>query len=153
VNALLASGDRERAMTPIVARLIDPARVVRARAAEALLTLGIAQLPGKAGEALERAQDDYAVALQQFPDTASNHAALGWLEAERNRLEDANVALENAIRLNPRAARPWVVKGVIAARQNRFAEAADLWRKAKALDPAYPNIDRLIDEAEKRKGR
>jgi hypothetical protein len=47
-------------------------------------------------------------------------------------------------------ARAWVIKGVIAARENRFDEAISLWRKAKALEPGYPNIDRLIAEAEKR---
>jgi hypothetical protein len=151
VNALLATGDRDRVVTPIVARLVDPARVVRARAAEALLAFGIAQLPGRAGEALALAQDEYATALTHFPDVASNHAALGWLEAERQRSEPARTALETAIRLDPRAARPWVIKGVIAAREGRFADAAELWRKARALEPAYPNIDQLIDEAEKRK--
>jgi Flp pilus assembly protein TadD len=48
-------------------------------------------------------------------------------------------------------ARPYVVKGVIAAREGRFEEAARLWRKAKSVDPAYPNIDQLIAEADKRK--
>ena len=46
-----------------------------------------------------------------------------------------------------------MIKGVIAARDGRFAEASSLWRKAKALEPGYPNIDRLIEEAEKRKVR
>ncbi len=151
VNALLASGDRDRVVTPIIARLVDQARVVRARAAEALLTFGIVQLPGSAGEALIRAQDEYATALGQFPDVASNHAALGWLEAERRQLGSADAALEKAIRLDPRAARPWAIKGVMAAREGRFADASDLWRKAKALDANYPNIDRLIAEADKRK--
>jgi tetratricopeptide (TPR) repeat protein len=151
VTALLATGQRERIITPLVARLVDSARVVRARAAEALLALGISQLPDKAGEALARAQDEYATALADFPDVPANHAALGWLAAERNRIPDANAALENAIKLDPRSARPWVIKGLIAARASRFDEATELWRKAKALDPTYPNIDRLIEEAEKRR--
>jgi len=151
VNALLATGDRDRVVTPIVARLIDPARVVRVRAAEALLAFGIAQLPGPAGDALRRAQDEYATALSHFPDVAANHAARGWLDVERQQIAPASEALETAIRLDPRAARPWVIKGVIAARESRFTEAADLWRKAKGLEPGYPNIDRLIAEAEKRK--
>ncbi len=116
-----------------------------------MLSLGIATLPGTAGAALARAQDDYAAALTDFPDAAGNHAALGWLEVERNRTAHAIAALENAMRLDPRAARPLVIRGVIAARAGRFAEATDLWRKAKALDPGYPNIDQLIAEAEKRK--
>ena len=151
VTALLAAGDRDRALTPIIARLTDPARVVRARAAEALLALGVSNLPGAAGEALVRAQDEYALALGQFPDAAGQHAALGWLEAERHRSGPAIAALDTAIRLDPKLARPLVIKGVIAAREGRFKEASELWRKAKALEPGYPNIDRLIEEAEKRK--
>jgi len=43
------------------------------------------------------------------------------------------------------------VKGVLSARQGRFAEAAELWKKARSIEPSYPNIDQLISEAEKRK--
>jgi tetratricopeptide (TPR) repeat protein len=109
------------------------------------------ELPGPAGEALIRAQDDYAMALKQFPDLAGNHAALAWLDLQRQRPAPADAALDAAIRLDPRLARAWVIKGVIAARENRFDEAISLWRKAQALDRGYPNIDRLIAEAEKRK--
>ncbi len=153
VSALVAAGQRERVVTPIVARLIDPARVVRARAVEALLALGIAQLPGAAGQALARAQDDYARALSDFPDIAANHSELAWLNIERDRVDQAAVTLETAIRLDPAAARPWVIKGVLAARAGRYDEAQALWRKARNLDPGYPNVDQLIAEAEKRKGR
>ena len=152
VTAMLASRDRDRIITPLVARLVDQARTVRVRAAESLLSLGIVTLPAAAGAALARAQDELAVALSDFPDTAANHAALGWLESERGRLASADAALDRAITLNPRLARPFVVKGVIAARGERLVDALDLWRKAKELDPNYPNIDRLIEEAGKRRG-
>jgi tetratricopeptide (TPR) repeat protein len=151
INALLATADRDRVIPPIVARLVDPARVVRARAAEALLALGIAQLPGTAGEALVRAQDEYAQALGDFPELAANHTARAWLEAERQRFDAAHAALDVAMKLDPRAARPIVIKGVIAAREGKYGEAAALWQKAKAVEPDYPNIDRLIAEAEKRR--
>jgi tetratricopeptide (TPR) repeat protein len=151
VYALLATGERDRILTPLTARLIDPVRIVRARAAEALLVLGITHLPGVAGEALARAQDDLARGLTDFPDTAANHAELGWLEANRDRIVEANRALDVAIRLDPRAARAWVVKGVIAAREGNFRAAYELWHKAKSLEPDYPNIDLMIAEAEKRR--
>ena len=151
VNALLATGERDRIITPLTARLVDPVRIVRARAAEALLVLGITHLPGVAGEALARAQDDFVRALADFPDAAANHAELGWLEASRGRIAEANRALDVAIRLDPRAARAWVVKGVIAARDGNFRAASELWHKAKSLEPHYPNIDLMIAEAEKRK--
>jgi predicted CXXCH cytochrome family protein len=151
VGALLATDDRERILAPLTARLMDPARVVRARVAEGLLMLGIVELPGAAGALLARAQNEYAQALLDFPDIAANHTELGWLLTERGQPAAALRALEDAIRLDPNAARPFVIRGVIAAREGKYAEAVGLWRKARSLDPAYPNIDRLIAEAEKRR--
>jgi tetratricopeptide (TPR) repeat protein len=151
VSALLATGERDRILAPLTARLMDPARVVRVRAAEGLLTLGITELPGAAGALLAKAQDEYAAALGEFTDVPENHTALGWLLIERGRTADGAAALDTAIHLDPKVARPYVIKGVIAAREGKFGEAAGLWRKAKSLDPAYPNIDQLIAEAEKRR--
>lgn len=151
VKALGTTGDRERALAPVAARLVDSSRVVRARAAEVLVAFGIVQLPGPAGEALRKAQEEYILSLDTFPDTASNHAAKGWLEAERGNTVSALDALNKATVVEPNYAFPWVVKGVLSARQGRFAEAAELWKKARSIEPSYPNIDQLISEAEKRK--
>jgi tetratricopeptide (TPR) repeat protein len=153
LKALGTIGDRERALTPVLARLIDQSRVVRARAAEVLVGFGIVQLPGTVGEALRRAQDDYILSLDSFPDVASNHAAKGWLEAERGNISEALAALDRATIVEPKYAFPWVVKGVLSARQGRFADAVEMWKKARSIEPSYPNIDQLIGEAEKRKGR
>jgi predicted CXXCH cytochrome family protein len=153
VTALVVTGDRDRILPPLTARLMDPARVVRARAAEGLLAFGVSELPGAAGALLARAQDEYAAALGDFPDLPDNHTALGWLHAERHRTADAHAALDRAIALDPTIARPYVIKGVLAAREGNFVAAGELWRKAKSLDPAYPNIDQLISEARKRAPR
>jgi predicted CXXCH cytochrome family protein len=153
VRGLGATADDQRVLTPLVARLVDPARVIRARVAEVLVAVGINDLPGAAGLALARAQDDYADSLRAFPDMAANHAALAWLEAQRGRLPEAFTAAEQALQVNPRFARPWVVKGVVFARQQKYAEAIEAWKKARSIEPAYPNIDRLIGEAEKLKGK
>jgi len=59
--------------------------------------------------------------------------------------------LDKAIVVQPDYAYPWVVKGVISARQGRFADAVEMWKKARSIEPSYPNIDQLIGEAEKRK--
>ena len=151
VTALGTIGDRERALAPVLARLVDTARVVRARAAAVLVSFGVVQLPGAAGEALRKAQADYVLSLDSFPEIAVNHASKGWLEAERGNATEAVAALDKAIAVEPVYAFPWVVKGMLAARQGRFAEARDLWRKARTIEPSYPNIDQLIAEAEKRK--
>jgi predicted CXXCH cytochrome family protein len=151
VNSLGAISDRQRSLMPIIARLSDDARVVRAKAAEVLAGFGIVELPAPAGELLRKAQDDYIVSLDTFPDSASNHAAKGWLEAERGNVMVARDALNKATHVEPNYAFPWVVKGVLLAREGKFAEAAEMWKKARSIEPSYPNIDQLIAEAEKRK--
>jgi predicted CXXCH cytochrome family protein len=151
VKALGTIGDRERVLAPVLARLVDQTRVVRVKAVEVLVSFGIVELPGAAGEALRKAQDEYVVSLDMFPDIASNHAAKGWLEAERGNVVVARDALNKATAVEPNYAFPWVVKGVLQAREGKFAEAAEMWKKARSIEPSYPNIDQLIAEAEKRK--
>jgi predicted Zn-dependent protease len=151
LKALGTIGDRERALAPVLARLADSSRVVRTKAAEVLVSFGIVQLPGAAGEALRTAQDEYVVSLDTFPDVASNHASKGWLEAERGNVAVARAALDNATMVEPNYAFPWVIKGVLLAREGKFGEAAEMWKKARSIEPSYPNINQLIAEAEKRK--
>ena len=151
LKALGTIGDRERALGPVLARLVDQTRVVRARAAEVLVSFGIVELPGNAGQALRRAQEEYILSLDMFPDVASNHAAKGWLEAERGNTVQARDALDKAIAVQPQYAFPWVIKGVLSAREGRFAEAVEMWKKARSIEPSYPNIEQLIAEAEKRR--
>jgi predicted CXXCH cytochrome family protein len=150
VKALAATGQLERVAPALTARLVDSARVVRVRTAEGLLALGVAALPGPAGQALAKAQDEYADSLRSFPDMAADHGALGWLEASRGRNEEAQRALDAAIQLEPRFARPYVVKGIIAAREGRYREAIDLWKKAQDITPDDPRLADLIAEAQKR---
>ena len=151
LRALAAIGDRERVLAPVLARLVDSARVVRAKAAEVLVAFGIVELPGQAGDALRKAQEEYVLSLDAFPDVASNHAAKGWLEAERGNVMVARDALNKATAVEPNYAFPWVVKGVLLAREGKFEQAVSMWKKARSIEPSYPNIDQLIAEGEKRK--
>jgi len=152
VRSLGAINDK-RGLTPIISRLRDDVRTVRAGAAEALLWMGIATLPGAAGEYLTRAQDEYGASLGSFPDIAANHGARGWLESERGRQEEAARALDTALSLDPQYVRGHVYRGIVAARSGQMTDALAHWREAKKLDPAYPNIDRMIEEAERRSQR
>jgi tetratricopeptide (TPR) repeat protein len=146
----LALVDEPRVTPVLAAHLVDPSRVVRVSAAEGLLNLGIASIEGAAGQALERAQDEWAESLRTFNDEAADHTTLGWLEASRGRTATAVEELTTAIRLDPSSARPHVFLGILAARASRFDEALQHFRKAKSLAPSYPNVDRLIEEAQRR---
>ncbi|MGD9905101.1 MAG: cytochrome c3 family protein [Vicinamibacterales bacterium] len=151
VRALGALEQRdERILAVLMARTVDDARVVRARAAEALLGLDVTAAPGRAGEALARAQDDLAESLRSFPESPAQQATLAWLLAQRGDVAGAEAAVRAALMLDERFARPHVIRGVMAARAGRFDEALASWRTARSLDPATPNIDRMIDEAERR---
>ena len=146
VRALGTSGG-DAAIPALAERLADTARVVRVSAAESLLYLGVTT---GLGAALTAAQNEYADSLREFPDVAANHAALGWLLAARGTTDEAVRELRLAQSLDPRDAQPHVYLGVLAAREGRFDEAIEAWQAARRLNPDYPNIDRLIAEAERR---
>jgi hypothetical protein len=132
------------------ARLVDDARVVRINAAEALLNLGVVSLEGTAGATLTRAQDEWMESLATFNDVADDHTTLGRVEAARGRTDEAARELATAARLDPADAKPHVYLGVLAARANKFTEALQQFKIAKTLAPSYQNLDRLIEEAQKR---
>jgi predicted CXXCH cytochrome family protein len=145
-------GVREpRAVAALAAHLGDASRVARVSAAEALMTLGIATLDGAAGAALGRAQDEWAESLRTFNDDSQDQATLGWLEASRGQTDAALRDLAAAVKLDPANARPHVYLGVLHARASRFDEALQQFKAAKAIAPTYPNIDRLIEEVQKRR--
>ena len=149
--SLLAASGEPRLPSVLAAHLADPSRVVRVSAAEGLLGLGIATLDGAAGGALVHAQDEWAQSLRTFNDDAADHTTLGWLEEARGRTGTAVRELNTAIRLDPSSAKPHIYLGVLAARAGRYDEALQQFKRAKALAPTYPNVDRLIEEAQKRR--
>jgi hypothetical protein len=140
-----------RVASVLAAHLADSARVVRVSAAEALFNLGITTIDGPAGEALARAQDEWTASLRTFEDEPGDRITLGWLEAARGRPESAARELTAALRLDPANARAHVYLGVLAARAGRYDDALQHFTAAKTAKPDYPNIDRLIDEARKRR--
>ncbi len=140
----------ERILAVLMARLGDDARVVRAWAAEALLALDVVTAPGRAGQTLAQAQLELAESLRSFPESATQQATLAWLHAERGETEAAERAVDAALAVDATMARPHVIRGVLAARAGRFADAATSWKAARARDPRTPNIDRMIEEATRR---
>lgn len=150
VRALGGIDKDPRVVSVLAAHLVDSSRVVRVSAAEALLNLGITKVDGAVGLALANAQDEWIASLRSFGDVASDHTTLGWLLAARGNTGEGAAELRDAITLDAADARPHVYLGVLAARAGRFNEALQLFKNARTLSPSYPNLNRLIEEAEKR---
>lgn len=152
VRALGRAGD-QRAIVPLAARLTDQVRVVRAGAAESLLHHRMSRLDGPVGAALARAQDDYAASLRAFPDTAAAHTALAFLNASRGRIADAHNDVATALHLDPANVPARFIRGLVHATAGDLDAALKDWKAVKEADPSYRDIDRLIEELQKRRGR
>jgi predicted CXXCH cytochrome family protein len=149
VRALARASD-QRAIVPLVAHLTDQVRSVRAAAAESLLRYKISQLPGPAGAALARAQDDYAASLRAFPDSAGVHAALAFLDLSRGRAADAESDIATAAHLDSSNVSVHFVRGLVHATAGRLDQALADWKFVQAIDPGYHDVSRLIEELQKR---
>ena len=149
IRSLALSNDA-RVASVLAMHLTDPARLARVSAAQGLFQRGVTTLAGDAATALARAQDEWAESLRTFADVADDHTTLGWLDASRGHPDAGRQELRTAIDLDPQAARPRVYLGIVEARAGRFDEALRQFAEAKRLAPNYPNIDRLIAEAQKR---
>ncbi len=140
----------DRVLAVLTARLVDEARVVRARAAESLLAMDVVKAPGRVGEALAKAQGELITSLRSFPDSAQQQAALAWLLAQRGDTDEAERVIAAALTVDPALARLYVIRGVLAARAGRFGDALTSWKAARERDPRTPNIDTMIEEATRR---
>jgi Flp pilus assembly protein TadD len=111
---------------------------------------GITTLDGPGQRVLAAALDDWEESLRTFGDLASHHTTLGWLRAQRGDVDLAEKELRLGVSLDPTDARPHVYLGVLNARAGHFDQALQQFKTAKTLNPSYRNLDRLIEEVEKR---
>ena len=85
----------------LVEALADERRTVRMGAAFALVSLGVIELPGAAGERFEQAKRDYVLRAQTSPDHAPTQLELGKFHVQNRDLPAAAVAFETSLRVDP----------------------------------------------------
>jgi tetratricopeptide (TPR) repeat protein len=85
-------------------------------------------------EAIERARG--AVSLQ--PHNPMAHIMLGRALSDAGRLPEAALAFEAAARLSPESAEPLNHLGIVLACMQKPEQSIDVFRKAIAIDAAYP---------------
>jgi tetratricopeptide (TPR) repeat protein len=85
--------------------------------------------------------------------TANGHSQFGFALAKSGRLDEAIVAYETALRIEPDRLGTLVQLGTTLAARGRFGEAATAWRRALELNPADLETRRLIAVAALRQGQ
>jgi Flp pilus assembly protein TadD len=101
----------------------------------------------------DAARDCYRRAAQLRPDFAAAHFALGMDALARGDWSVAAVALESAVRHDPRNPHALVNFGRVCVRQADFARAADLFRAALPLTPADQALPMYLAQVELLRGR
>jgi len=139
VRALVAAGDRERAVT-LLATLPE---AIAAPRAETALDLGTMALEL---EAPARAERWLRLAVATEPARAEAHEKLGVALLLQERVGEAIVPLETACRLDPVSASARLNLAVTYARAGRVEDARTQAREAARLDPGEPRTAALLRE-------
>lgn len=125
---------REDATDPGANAEASPATRARVRVREAK----VAMLQERTAEAIRALED----AVRLDPDSPRSYEA--WLLLGKLRLTNpawgnrAIEALQQATRINPLSADPWVVMGEVYHRKGFLPNATECYRKALTLDPSVP---------------
>ena len=144
VNALLATGIAIASSRRSSRGCRSGTRRSSASGGSAAVALGSRSCPEPPVRRCDGRRTTTRRACSDFPDVAGNHAALGWLEVRAEPPAQAQAALDTAIRLDPRAARPLVDQGRDRRACGRLHRGA--WSCGARQDrstPTYPNIDQL----------
>jgi tetratricopeptide (TPR) repeat protein len=98
----------------------------------------------------EQAEKWYRRAIEADPDDATYHIYLGSLFAKQGRLSDAEEVHRTAICCAEGCIDEAYLKlGLVLRAQERFQEAAECFREAIQLDPAYRAARRALQDVER----
>jgi len=90
---------------------------------------------------IDDAADDYARAVQLYPEYAEAWFELGLIQVGRMQVSDARHSFEQAIQGDPKFVNPYVELSIIQMNAKQWPQLADLSAKAIKLDPFdYPQL-------------
>lgn len=133
---LLARADEATRVATLEPLLADPIRTVRSEAVLALVDLADRALPDSRRPAFDRAFDEF-VAEQRFnADRPEAQTNLGQAWLQRNRLDDAEKAFVEAIRLDPAFVPAYVNLSDVYRLRNDEGQAERIVRDGLAVAPS-----------------
>ncbi len=118
----------------LVKAAADPVRIVRIRAASALLHHPRGELPGEKARIVDRATGEYLGSLMVQQDNWVSHVGMGSYFLDQGDARNALMAFETASRLNPGAAVPHVQASIAHARLGDLNKAEAELNAALQID-------------------
>ncbi len=83
---------------------------------------------------LERALSLAEESTSYFPEEAMSHNLMGWVQVERNQLNEAETAIQTALQIDPNLAAAHYNQGLLREKQERLEEAKTSFMKAYELN-------------------
>jgi tetratricopeptide (TPR) repeat protein len=119
----------------LLAATADPVRLVRIKAASVLARYPAQDLAGTDATNLTGATGEYLASMLVQPDQWISHYNMGNYFLERGENNDALLAYEKAIRIEPNAVPPYVSSSLAYSRLKKMARAEMSLNKALQIDP------------------
>ena len=114
------------------------AELAREQSAQSHYDIGLGAL---AENNLNKAINEFRIAVQENPRVARNHHALGYAHFQNGQHDEAIAALRRATEIDPRFSDAWNALGGAYTRKQMWDLAIDAFRKALA-NPQYLNPER-----------
>ena len=128
----------------LVRALHDDVRAVRMGAAFSLLSLGVLELEGEAGQLFERAKLDYVARANTSPDHAPTQLALAKFHLQNHDLENAARAFEVSLALDPDQPNATYYRALARLGEGKQKEAAKLLEDVSAKSEYYQTARALL---------
>jgi tetratricopeptide (TPR) repeat protein len=100
----------------------------------------------------DKAEEKYLQVLHQDDKNVPTLANLATIQIERNRFEDAEKHIKQAVALAPEDAYSWLVLGQLKFRQEKYDEALDALSRAAKLDPQDAQVQNYLGITLSQKG-
>ena len=130
-----ASNVDKDTLQDLIAAAADNYRVVRVRAAGALAAFPNLEFHGETKASVNKATDEYLLALTARPDNWDGHFNLGNYYQGRNRPQEALAEYELASKFEPRAIQPLVNAAMVHARLGEMTKTEEKLNQALSIAP------------------
>jgi tetratricopeptide (TPR) repeat protein len=100
----------------------------------------------------DKAEEKYLQVLRQDDKNVPTLANLATIQIERNRLEEAEKHIKQAVTIDPNDSYSWLVLGQLKFRQEKYDDALDALSRAAKLDPQDAQVQNYLGITLSQKG-